>query len=244
MRIGIFSDVHANLEALQAVAKYFLEEKIEKSLFIGDLVGYGANPNECVEIVQKLNSLPIAGNHDYGVIGKSDISTFNHAAQSAITWTQKILTNKSIKFIKSLLIRNAYRNNLLIHSSPEKPDDWRYVLTLKEAENQFNYFREKICFIGHSHLPCVVEKNDANNEVKIINHEKFGIRGDNYQYLINVGSVGQPRDGNSRACVFIFDTKMKIVEMKRLEYNYKLTQEKILNAGLPPVLAYRLTEGK
>jgi putative phosphoesterase len=244
MRIGIFSDIHANLEALQAVLKFLTEQKVEQYLIIGDIIGYGANPNECIEVVKDLNGILVAGNHDYGVLGKTDIKEFNDTAKEAIVWTKKVLNRKSIKFLESLPLENNYLNFLLVHASPLRPDDWNYVITLKQAENQFKYFQEQICFIGHSHCPIIIEKNLSKNETKIINDKKFKIKERGFRYLINAGSVGQPRDGNPHSCVMIYNTITKQMEIKRLEYDIKTAQAKIIAAGLPSILAYRLSKGQ
>lgn len=243
MRIGIFSDVHSNLEALKAAITYFSKQKIDLYLFVGDLVGYGANPNECIELIKKLECVVVAGNHDYGVLTKTDIDNFNDTAKAAILWTQKNTNQKSNDFLNALPLRNNYHKFLMIHSTPYHPSAWEYIFTLKQAENEFKYFKEQICIIGHSHCPFVVEKDETKNEFRIINDQRFKIKG-KFRYLINVGSVGQPRDGDPRACLSIFNSKTNYFEFHRLEYNIRLAQKKIINAGLPTFLAYRLAEGR
>jgi predicted phosphodiesterase len=244
MRLGVFSDVHSNLEALHTVLTYLSKQKVGQYLFIGDLVGYGANPNECVELIKELKCISIAGNHDYGVIGKTEISNFNDAAISAVLWTKKEVNKVTKDFLKELPLTNKFKNFFLVHSTPKQPELWRYIFTLIQAQDEFADFEEKICFIGHSHSPSIIEKNDKKNKCILINESKIKVKGSGYRYLINVGSVGQPRDNDRRACVVIFDTETNIIEIKRLEYNLEQTQAKILNAGLPPILAYRLAEGK
>jgi predicted phosphodiesterase len=243
MRIGIFSDVHANLEALQAALTFFLKQKVSHYFFIGDLIGYGANPNECIEIVKHLDLVAVAGNHDYGAVEKIDISNFNDAAKNAILWTEKILSNESKNSLELLVLQQQKQNCLLVHASPHNPEIWEYIVNLRQAQDEFEFFKEQICFIGHSHTPFIVEKDLPNNDCKYVSDQKIKIK-NNFKYLINAGSVGQPRDGDARACVSILDTKTNSFEFYRLEYNIKLAQEKIIKAGLPPVLAERLAKGK
>jgi diadenosine tetraphosphatase ApaH/serine/threonine PP2A family protein phosphatase len=243
LRIGIFSDVHSNLEALQSVIAFFSEKKIRQYLIIGDFVGYGANPNECINRIKKLDCFCVAGNHDYAVLDKTDIRNFNDAAKAAIIWTKTELTKESKEFLSILPLQKSVNQKLLVHSTPENPADWEYIFTLKQGQNEFKFFKEQICFIGHSHCPFIIEKDQQKNEYKIINEQKFKIK-EKSRYIINVGSVGQPRDGDARACLTLFDTLTKHIEFKRVEYDIKSAQHKIIQAGLPTILAKRLAEGK
>ncbi len=243
MRIGVFSDVHSNLEALQAILVFFSKQKINHYFFIGDLVGYNTNPNECIELIRNLDCLAVAGNHDFGVLGKTDTSEFNDAAKKAIEWTKQVLTDDTKKFLGALSIKKEKDNIILVHSSPQNPEVWEYIINLRQAQDEFEFFKEEICFIGHSHTPFIVEKDLSNNDCKYISDQKIKIKND-CKYLINVGSVGQPRDGDSRACASIFDTKTKSFEFHRIEYNIQRAQEKIITAGLPSILAERLSKGK
>lgn len=243
MRIGIFSDVHSNLEALQSALSFFLEKKVRQYLIIGDFVGYGANPNECIDLIKKLDCICVAGNHDYAVLDKTDIRNFNDAAKAAIMWTKTKLTKESKEFLETLPLQISVNQKLLVHSTPQNPANWEYIFTLKQGQSEFYFFKEQICFIGHSHSPFVVEKNQLKNEYKVINEQKFKIK-EKSRYIINVGSVGQPRDGDARACLVLFDRLTKYIEFKRIEYDVKSAQHKIVQAGLPTILAKRLAEGK
>jgi len=243
MRIGIFSDIHSNLEALKVALTFLSKQKVGQYLFVGDLVGYGANPNECIDLVKKLKCFSVAGNHDYGVLSRIDIENFNDAAKQAIVWTKKELNPTSKVFLETFTIQNHFRNFLLVHSTPHLPDSWEYMFTLKQAQNEFKFFKEQICITGHSHCPFIVEKDETKNEFKRITEPRFKIK-EKFRYLINVGSIGQPRDGDARNCVALFDTKTNYFELYRLEYDIKLAQKKIIDAGLPPAFAYRLADGK
>lgn len=242
MRLGIFSDVHGNLEALKAALDFFEDAEVTQYLFLGDIVGYGANPNECIELVRKLRCVAIAGNHDYGVLKKTPIDEFNPAAAEAIEWTKGQLTEESKLFLESLELTERFEPCFLVHGSPSSPKNFEYIFTLKEAIYEFNFFSTRICLIGHTHYPFAIIKT-PDGKVKSINEEEFILENTN-RYLINVGSVGQPRDGDPRACVVVFDTKKNKFNIKRLNYDIPTAQQKIVSAGLPPFLAYRLIQGR
>ncbi|MEO0091141.1 MAG: metallophosphoesterase family protein [candidate division WOR-3 bacterium] len=244
MRIGIFSDIHSNLEALQAVVDFLSQEKIDQYLCLGDIVGYGANPNECVELIKSLNCLCVAGNHDWCVLDKTDINNFNEPAQIAVLWTKNELNKDSIEYLLKLPLQLEWEKFLLVHASPQEPSAWHYIYRLNQASAQFQYFKKPIGLIGHSHSPFIIEQNLERNHIRIISQSNSQIINPDCRYLINVGSVGQPRDGDPRACVVIFDNETNCIKYERIDYNIKLAQEKILKSGLPPVLAYRLSLGK
>src|SRR5512143_189026 len=160
MRYAILSDVHANLEALEVVLKDVKEKGIDDILFLGDAVGYGPNPNECVELLKKTCKTLLAGNHDWAAIGLTDIQYFNEYAKAAILWTREILTPESRRFIEtSPVTKHIKKENMLrVHSTPKEPEAWHYLLTLWDAEINSHYFNHRACIIGHSHLPFVIER--------------------------------------------------------------------------------------
>ncbi|HXX53274.1 MAG TPA: metallophosphoesterase family protein [Thermodesulfovibrionales bacterium] len=240
MRYAIISDVHANLEALEAVLADVRNREINEILFLGDAVGYGPNPNECVDLLNKHCKILLAGNHDWAAIGLTDIEYFNEYAKAAILWTREVLTPDSRKFIGALPVtRNIKRENmLLVHSTPKEPEAWHYLLTLWDAEINFTYFHHQVCMIGHSHLPFVIERVPSGEMTTHKNDTRIGTHG---RYIINAGSVGQPRDRDPRACYAIFgDDNLKFV---RLEYAIEKTQKKMRDAGLPVMLIERLSKG-
>lgn len=241
MRIAIFSDIHGNLEALQSVLKYIEEAGITNYICGGDMVGYGANPNECVDIVAALDCPVVMGNHDHAALGLTDITYFNPTARSALLWTREILTEERSRFLKSLELIYQANNLFLVHASPHHPEQWEYILSLESAETNFGYFKEQICFIGHSHQPFFVMLTPERN-VELITENPLHIQ-ENFRYIINVGSVGQPRDGNANSSLAILDTKEKTVSLIRIPYDIEKAQEKIINAGLPHSLAHRLANG-
>lgn len=244
MRIAVFSDIHGNLEALQTALNYLTDQKIKQCLCLGDIVGYGANPNECVKVIKEMNCLSVAGNHDFGVLEKTDISNFHHAAQDAIFWIRKQIATEVKEYLENLPVSANFQDLFLVHATCQNPLRWHYLLNAQQAQDDFAYLKEKIGFIGHSHVPIVFEYCDTTKKTEVINAEKVEIKPGDYRYLINTGSIGQPRDGNPQTCFVIVDTANGLVEYIRLDYDIKLTQKKIRAAGLPEILASRLEIGK
>jgi predicted phosphodiesterase len=240
MKYGIFSDIHGNLEALESVLEGL--DDVEQYICIGDLVGYGANPNECIEEVKKLNPLIVAGNHDYAAAEQDDIELFNPYAKEAILWTRRTLLTAHKEYLMTLPLVEKHDRFRIVHATPHTPRKWQYVFTLSEARACFQFFKEQICFIGHSHIPFVVVQDGEGN---FSSYHKSVIKLEpNKRYLINVGSVGQPRDGNWQSCSVIFESEKREVRIKRLPYNLKETQRKMKKAGLPSVLIERLSVGQ
>ena len=241
MKYAILSDVHGNLEAFQAVLKDLSKEKIDQVFFLGDTVGYGANPNQCIEILQELTPFVVAGNHDWATVGLTDSSYFNPVAKAAIEWTTRRITVNHQEFLKNLpLIQNHY-NLTLVHATPYKPEVWNYILSLQEASFNFHYYDQQICFIGHSHTPVAFEQNEEGKTYVLYN-TTFTLR-DSHRYIINVGSVGQPRDGDPRTAYGLYNPDDSLFTLKRIPYNIDRAQEKIIEAGLPHFLALRLASG-
>ena len=232
MRIAIISDVHANLPALEAVLKKIEELQADVIHCLGDIVGYGPHPNECVELVRKRCSIVIKGNHDSGLTGETPIDDFNQYGQAAIRWTSKCITPENLKYLSNLPLMKVEDDITLVHASPVRPHEWTYVLNLHEAVESFKAFTTSHCFIGHTHLPIVV------GEDLTINAFKFDIR-----HLINVGSVGQPRDGNPDSAFGLLDTEKKSYATVRAAYDVASTARAIKNAGLPSFLGKRLYRG-
>jgi predicted phosphodiesterase len=240
MRFALISDVHANLEALEAVLKDIRRRKREPILFLGDAVGYGPNPNECLEVLRAHCKVLLAGNHDRAAVGLTDIEYFNEYAKAAILWTREVLSEKNRQFIEGLpvLKKMTKENVLLAHSSPKEPESWHYLLTLWDAEINFHYFDERICVIGHSHLPFVIERLPSGEMLTSAGRTRLG---ENGRYIINAGSVGQPRDRDPRACYALIDDDE--VEFVRVEYNSDATRRKMHDVGLPLPLIERLSKG-
>jgi len=241
MRYGILSDIHGNFEALQTVIGLYRDESVENFLCLGDIVGYGANPKECIDIIRELKAVCIAGNHDWAVSGKLDPVYFNPVAKEAVLWTQKQLSSEDIDFLNNLGLVFKNDDLILAHGTLSEPEFFRYTIHMSDAMKTFHLMDRPICFVGHSHAPNIFIQKDK--EAQRENTLKIKVDPE-CKYIINVGSVGQPRDGNPMAAYGIYDTDTRIVEVKRASYDIKTAQEKILKVGLPASLAIRLTIGR
>ncbi|MDA8387593.1 MAG: metallophosphoesterase family protein [Nitrospiraceae bacterium] len=249
MDYAVISDVHGNIEALDAVLADISGrggKPKRKILFLGDAVGYGPDPNACVAAIRGQVFRGVAGNHDWAVLGLTDITYFNPHARAAITWTDEILTAESRAFLEALpLVKRIERDGLfLVHGSPCEPEEWHYLLYFSEARLNFGHFKEGICLIGHSHLPFVMEQTPTG-EITALRGQKDGLEAVRLKagcrYIINAGSVGQPRDGDPRACYLLLsDEEARFV---RIPYDIGATQRKMVEAGLPRPLADRLSKG-
>ncbi len=241
MRYAVLSDVHSNLEAVEVVLGDVEQKKIKVIAFLGDAVGYGPNPNECIDLLAERCKILLAGNHDWGVLGLTDISYFNEYARYAIEWTKSVLTEKNTKIIKSLPIKKESKddNILFVHATPKDPEEWHYLLTLWDAEINFNYFDNNFCFLGHSHQPFIIERLPSG---ELVTHKEETRIKKGDRYIINAGSVGQPRDGDPRACYAIIDDEM--VRIVRIPYNIEKVQKKMKKVLLPSPLIERLSEGR
>ncbi|KUK56379.1 MAG: Metallophosphoesterase [Atribacteria bacterium 34_128] len=244
MKIGIISDIHSNSEAINCLLKTI--EKIDEFICLGDIVGYGADPNYCIEKIKELNCRCIGGNHDFGVIGKLNINYFNYAARVAMLWTSRQLKKENLNFLIGLNKKIQLKNNVFaVHGSPQEPI-LEYILDKNTASLIFSKFNFKICFVGHSHLAGCFSFNENNNQIDYMSFSNGGYIeiSKNKRYIINCGSVGQPRDGNPKASYGIYDLKYGIVNIYRVSYPIHLTQDKIIKAGLPKSSADRLTYGR
>jgi predicted phosphodiesterase len=242
MRVGFFSDVHSNLEALQVVVADFQKEKLDRVFFLGDAVGYGPDPNECTSIIEQVAEVKLMGNHDYAALGLMETTLFNEYAQRSMQWTKSILTEKSLKILSGFAMDHRFDQTYLVHSTPKGPQEWNYIFDLDDAEENFHFFSKQICIIGHSHLPVIIKKFDDR---RCFLHEESETKIEKgFRYIINIGSVGQPRDGSNMACYLIYDTKGKKASLKRLPYDYKKTQAKMEKRGLPEFLIERLAVGR
>jgi diadenosine tetraphosphatase ApaH/serine/threonine PP2A family protein phosphatase len=238
----VISDIHGNLEALQAARKGIDRIAPDKILCLGDIVGYGASPNECVAAAREICALTVAGNHDFGAVGRTDIAYFNMYAREAIMWTAKQLSEEAFDYLAARPLSEVVNGEIrIVHATPRDPERWNYIFSQEQALEELEAFDEKICFIGHSHQPMIYELMDA--ETLIINTDRVHVR-DGRRYLVNVGSVGQPRDGNPKACVCVYDTETAEIAIQRIEYDVEGAKKRIMDAGLPAVLANRLSWGE
>ncbi|MCF7898233.1 MAG: metallophosphatase family protein [Candidatus Omnitrophica bacterium] len=241
MRYGIFSDIHSNLEAFSEAVNYFNGRKIDRFICLGDIVGYGPDPQQCLEVVKKLKSKTIAGNHDWATVGKFNLNYFNWCAQKALSWTQKKINEKGWKYLHGLPLIYKKNNFYCVHGSLDKPKNFNYTITPSQVQLNFSLLDARLCFIGHSHITEVFCLNKG--QIKHLRKEKINIEKDK-KYIINVGSIGQPRDGDPRLSLCVYDTDKQLLTFKRIEYNIKKTADKIIKKKLPEFLAKRLYLGR
>ncbi len=242
MRIAIISDVHANLEALTAVMQDIEKSNIERVFFLGDAVGYGADPNKCIRLICDLCEIKLLGNHDYVAMGLENADHFNLMAKESIMWTQNSLKRKAIERLSDFEMEATFLDYYMTHASPDNPTDWNYLFTEPDAARSFEAFSQTICFIGHSHIPGVFVMR-PDKEIGFQPADSFQASPD-HRYIINVGSVGQPRDGNKDACYLIVDTDDSRFEFRRVPYDLSIAQKKMRKAQLPEFLITRLASGQ
>jgi predicted phosphodiesterase len=242
VKLGIISDVHGNLEALEAVVRVLRDRGATQFICCGDTVGYGPDPNLCVETIRGMHCTSVAGNHDYGVVGKTPLDGFNSAATRAVLWTRDQLTDSNRLYLENLYLAAEDGPLLVVHSSPSAPDAWEYVLTLREAADEMECYADDVCLVGHSHQPLAVERADGG-QARMVRQDSFKLQPDT-KYFINAGSVGQPRDGDPRACGLLYDAGAQTITLYRVPYDISAVQAKIRAAGLPECLASRLELGR
>ena len=270
MKYAIFSDIHGNLEALEAVLAVCRANHVDSYLCLGDIVGYNANPKECLEIVRSIPGFVcVKGNHDeYASNGDEGVAGFNPHAKAAVLWTQSQLSDDEKQYLANLPMRGNIRgaNMTIVHATLDSPAAWGYIFDAYQAEDNFANQFTQLCFCGHSHVPVMFYKKPVTmltmdrriEEVKEwadrretpMSEEEMD-KADSisctiqpaYKYLINIGSVGQPRNRDRRASFVIYDTDNKAVTRHRIPYDFRTAQKKILDAGLPERLSTRLEHG-
>ena len=240
MRIALFGDIHANLEALEAVLKDASEQGVSEYVCMGDIVGYNADPSACLERVRAMNCPTVKGNHDEDASGNHSLDSMNPVAATALEWTRQQLTDEQRQWLARLRMVRQVSDFTVVHRTLDQPANWNYVTNRFDAMSNFSYQFTQVCFHGHTHVPRVYMKTDKVQEIFT---DSVAIE-DGAKYFINIGSVGQPRDGDWRACYVIFDLEHQMVVFRRVDYDIAETQRKILAAGLPPMLAERIQEGR
>lgn len=242
MRYGIFADIHSNLEALDEVIKSYKKEAIDKYLCVGDVIGYASNPKECIEKTKALTVIAVAGNHDWAAVDLFSIDYFNPVAREAIFWTKRNLDEQDRYFLESLKLVYKNEDLTLVHGTLDAPQEFHYMTDTYIAEKSFRLLETDICFIGHSHVAGIFIKG-KDDQIYYQEADSVDIKDDN-RYIINVGSVGQPRDGNPYASYCIYDTDKREVQIKRISYDMETPRKKIIEAGLPQFLGERLLFGR
>jgi predicted phosphodiesterase len=241
MRYGIIADIHSNLEALESVIAALSKERIDRYICCGDIVGYGADPDECVHLVKGLDAVCVMGNHDSACSDGNDISRFTRNAAEGIMWTRENITRDSVDFLKKLpLVESVSPIFGIVHGTLKAPADFEYLISESMADDTFSLMKESVLFIGHTHVAGIFEKYRdrvvyrTSSEASLSKVKK---------YIINPGSVGQPRDGDNRAAFAVFDSDVSHIRIGRVGYDIRSAQQKIIRAGLPDKSAERLKGG-
>lgn len=240
MLYALISDVHGNLEALTAVLKKIEEFSPDRLICLGDVIGYGANPEECAQVLQEQADICLMGNHEAAVIGNLDISYFTPYARDAALWTRDHVTEKTMRWAAELPLAGKVDGFTVVHGSLYQPDMFNYVQTIADAEYNFNSMETPILFLGHSHQPLAFFNTEPMTytlgpEVELDHSEKT---------IVNIGSVGQPRDENPNSAFALYDSDTNIVHIHRVAYDIETAARKILENGLPEALAMRLAAGR
>lgn len=244
MRAAFLSDVHSNLEALDAVLEHAREQGAVAYVVLGDIVGYNADPDG---VIARLMSLPnltlLAGNHDLAVTGRFDVGIFNRIAADAISWTGEVLSPEARGVLEGLEPRAEATQGLLVHGSVVDPAI-EYVVNTDVARRSFDAEDFALCFFGHTHVPTCFSANGGEVNGTILQDGVAQPLGEGARFMLNPGSVGQPRDGDPRASYMIYDDAERVVVVHRVTYDLERTQRKVLDAGLHPFLAERLASGR
>jgi predicted phosphodiesterase len=240
MKFAIFGDIHANLEAFQSVIADSEEQGCTNYVCLGDIVGYAANPSECLEIVRAMNCPVVRGNHDEGAASTSLLEELNPLAQRALLWTRDQLNDDQRQWLRELRLVRQVRDFTVVHATLDSPGSWGYVTNRFDAMASFSYQFTPVCFFGHTHTPRFYVKALS---VSLDNSESLRIEPAR-KYFVNVGSVGQPRDGDWRSAYALYDHDNQQITIRRVPYDIETAQRKIRAAGLPDQLAERLALGK
>ena len=242
MRIGVIADIHVNLEALTAVLNELKKQGIDRLFVVGDLVGYGADPGPCIDLVMNEEPTVVAGNHDWAAVGKADIAAFNEAARIAVLCTTSQLSDAQAAVLADLCLELRQDDVHLVHASPCLPDRWDYLIDLYDARRAISCSDRKICVVGHSHVPFIYARGEEG-EMFVDEAGMYAIQ-PGWRYLVNVGSIGQPRDGNAQSSVVIIDQSEAALHLLRVPYQVERAQAKIRAVPeLPEFLAQRLAWG-
>ncbi|HEY3064603.1 MAG TPA: metallophosphoesterase family protein [Methylomirabilota bacterium] len=240
MRYAVLSDVHGNLEALEAVLADAAAHA-DAVVCLGDVVGYGADPIPCVERLAERAQAVVAGNHEHGVTGQMSLAWFNQYARAAAEWTREQLDDDHRDWLAALPLTASVGDATLVHASPRHPEEWDYLVSAEDGYAAFDAFETRVCFVGHSHLPGVWSLGSAGREHEGGNVDVTLEAG--RRYLVNVGSVGQPRDRDVRAAYAVWDADGRRIQIRRVAYDVNVARAKIAAAGLPRFLADRLAAG-
>ena len=242
MLYAIIADIHANLNAFESVLDD-IEGRggVDELWCLGDIVGYGPDPHECIELLRQYKHVCVAGNHDWAAIGRVSTTDFNPDAALACQWTAGQLTERDIRYLEKLPMEIDKDSFKLVHGSPREPI-WEYVISTSIARENFNFFRSPYCLVGHSHVPVVFREEDGScTSSRLV--DNVGLAVGESRLILNPGGVGQPRDGDPRASYAIYDSESRMVRLHRITYDIIITQDRMMQRGLPIRLAVRLQHG-
>ncbi|MFC1919081.1 metallophosphoesterase family protein [Chloroflexota bacterium] len=243
MRCAIIGDIHANLAAFSAVMDDIKRQgRVEMVWCLGDVVGYGPDPHECIELLKQTNHICVAGNHDWAAIGKVDITGFNPDAAAACRWTAQQLGPEDVDYLAGLPLVIKEGDFTLVHGSPREPI-WEYLISVAVARENFAYFESQFCLVGHSHVPLVFSygEDDVCSFSRLL--PNIGLALGRNRMIINPGGAGQPRDGDPRASYAVYDSETRRIRLYRVEYDISATQDRMVARGLPMRLVSRLSYG-
>jgi predicted phosphodiesterase len=237
---AVLADIHGNLHALNAVLDDIQSQGADEIVCLGDIVGYGAYPKQCTEVVRDLCPVTVAGNHDWGVVGKVDIEYFNADARDSVEWTREQVAGQHVEYLRNLGLLKVLDDLTIVHSSLFAPEYFDYIQTLYDVQLNFKHLGTAIGFVGHSHVPVMFLDTDP---VDCFLEQEFCLP-PGKRALVNVGSVGQPRDLIPLASYALYDSGARKVRMQRVEYDVQAAAQDIINAGLPTTNAARLILGR
>lgn len=240
MKYAVIADIHANLEALEVVLEDSRSQKCTHYACVGDIVGYNANPKECLEIIRSMGMPCVKGNHDEYCSSDDALDGFNPHAAEAVIWTRRQISEADKQWLRDAKYIRLVASFSMVHATLDVPQRWGYVFDKLMAAASFTYQNTSVCFFGHTHVPVAFIRDSM---VRGGTYTKFKVE-QGRKYFVNVGSVGQPRDGNPKAAYVIYDLDEGSIELRRLDYDIPKTQKKIYEAGLPARLAERLAVGK
>lgn len=239
-KFAILGDIHANWEALSAVLDDARAMSVTDFVCVGDVVGYNASPAECLDAVRECGAVTVRGNHDHYVAHQEHLDDFHPLAASVIDWTRRTLSEDQLQWLAQLPMVRAINGFTIVHGTLDMPEKWGYVFDVLEAEANFNSQTTAVCFHGHTHVPLVFERHGSvfRGEPSTV-HIQLG-----HKYFINTGSIGQPRDGDSRGSYLTYNMKTREIEFRRVEYDIEAAQERNKLVGLPARLSDRLARGR
>ncbi len=243
MRYAILGDIHSNLEALEEVLLDLKEKRIDNIFSVGDIVGYGADPSKCIDIARESFKFNTSGNHDLALVGELSLDLFSDMAKDAIIWSRDRVDCSNMEFLSGLSLIEEYNDMIFTHSSLYCPEKFGYIMSLEDIRKSFDIQDDKkICFVGHSHIPAIFMIDDISGDIIELQDQDIMVE-DKKRYFINVGSVGQPRDGDPQAKYIYYDDIEGRISIERVDYDVDKASSKIVAVGLPDKLAARLHEG-